>query len=293
MEKECNYHSFVMGCDFDMTFIADSVKQSDEYFAKSLVIAQEFEKCFSRFDQRSELSRLNQQKKMEVSQEFLEVWFMAYNLYQETKGIFNPLVQVSEIGYDRTFENIGRGDRVEGNLEYNIDMDKIEVVGNKIILQKEQVLDFGGFLKGHVAQIIVQSFSNVSGVVVNIGGDIYVGGNVFEMEIINPIKDGKNVKVVLENEALCTSGVYKRKWKTDGQSKHHILDVKTKNSAMKEIISASVIDINGGRADAYATMAVAMGVSKTKMFFEKNNIVGVLICADGVIITTGNIKMLT
>jgi len=175
-------------------------------------------------------------------------------------------------------------------LEYNIDMEKIVVAGSKITLQENQVLDFGGFLKGHVAQVIVQSFPSISGVVVNIGGDIYVGGNSFEMEIINPIKGGKNIKVVLENEALCTSGVYKRKWKVDGQSKHHILDVKTKNSAMKEIISASVIDINGGRADAYATMAVAMGVEKAKKFFEENDISGVLICTDSAIIIVGSIK---
>jgi len=287
MEKEYNYHSFIMGCDFDMSFTAVSVQQADEYFAKSLIIAQEFEKRFSRFDKGSELSRLNQQKELDVSQEFLEVWFMAYNLYQKTKGMFNPLVQVAEIGYNRTFEKIDNDNRRESSLKYSIDMDEVVVAGNKIILKEKQVLDFGGFLKGHVAQVIVQNFSDISGIVVNIGGDIYVGGNAFEMEIVNPVKGGKNIKVFLKNESLCTSGVYKRRWKTDGESRHHILDVKTKNSAMKEIISASVIDINGGRADAYATMAVAMGVEKAKKFFEENDISGVLICKGGVVIKTG------
>ncbi len=293
MGKEYNYHAFIMGCDFDMSFMTNSVKQADEYFAKSLIIAREFERRFSRFNAKSELSRLNERKELAVSREFLEVWFMAYNLYQKTKGVFNSLVQVTEIGYDKTFEELEKGDRVEGNLEYNTDMDEIVVADNKIILQKNQVLDFGGFLKGHVAQVIVQSFSNILGVVVNIGGDIYVGGKAFEMEIINPIEKGKNIKIILENESLCTSGVYKRKWEAGGQSKHHILDVKTKNSTMKEIISASVIDINGGRADAYATMAVAVGVERVKEFFKKNDIAGVLICIDGVIITIGNIKFST
>ena len=39
MISEYNYHTRVMGCDFDMTFIAHSTNEADDYFTKAVEIA--------------------------------------------------------------------------------------------------------------------------------------------------------------------------------------------------------------------------------------------------------------
>ncbi len=295
MIEEYNYHSNIMGCDFELAFITDSVEKADDYFTEAFDIAQFYEKKFSRFDNESELSQLNKNKLLVVSREFLDVYHIACDLYQKTQKKFNPLMQVSKLGYNKTFDEIQR-ERVGAiDSQYNIDLDDVIVNKNEITLQDTQNLDFGGFLKGYVAQKITQKINKDNGTIINVGGDIYVSGldtdnRPFEIEIINPDNEDKNIKVSILDRALCTSGTYKRNWKYGNNRKHHILDTAQKDSAKTDIISATVLHDNGAIADAYATLAVALGKQRAIEFLTKQNIDFVIICKNSDIMISDNIK---
>jgi len=65
-----------------------------------------------------------------------------------------------------------------------------------IHLNEGQQLDYGGFLKGYLAELIAKNImkysSNIIGVIVNLGGDIHTegldkNGNKFIFNIYNPI----------------------------------------------------------------------------------------------------------
>ncbi len=298
MLSEYNYHTKVMGCDFDMIFIANSVKIADSYFTQALQIAQEYEKRFSRFDEQSELSKINRKILSKMSDEFLDVYNIAYNLYKKTNAKFNPLVQVARIGYNKSFEEISKEKDINVELkneQYNISMDDIIVSQNKITLQDTQELDFGGFLKGYVAQRIVEEIKTEHGVIINIGGDMYVQGRdekgqLFSIDIINPYDEKQSINFSLQDKALCTSGIYRRKWNIKNQKKHHILNSKIKDSAQTDIVSASVIHKNGVMADAYATLAVAEGSERAVEFFKAHNIDFVIICKNNVILMSDSLK---
>ncbi len=296
MAKEYNYHTRIMGCDFDMTFIAKTVAQADRYFTQANNIAKSFEKRFSRFDTTSELSFVNKNKSVEVSQEFLEVYWIAYDLYKKTHKRFNPLVKVSCIGYDKTFEKITdcKIDNLDEN-EYNINLDDVVILPHRMVLQDSQNLDFGGFLKGHVAQHIAENINSGYGIIINIGGDMYVRGSgqdgkKFIVEIAHPEDESKNISFSVLNKSLCTSGTYKRTWTSHNGKKHHILDTQTKDSTRTDIISASVIHKKGAIADAYATLAVILGSQKAKKFFDEQQIDFIFICSSGDIIISDNFK---
>lgn len=294
MLKEYNYHTKAMGCNFDMTFIAETETEADKYFiqAKTIVTAQE--KRFSRFDKNSELSFLNKNKSLKFSPEFRDVYKIARDLYDQTKGQFNSLLQVARIGYDKTFEKIIDKENINSEeIEYNINMEDILISDQGIALGKKQQLDFGGFLKGYVTEKIAKSINSAYGMIINIGGDVYVRGKdqnkeKFVLEIINPRDGSKNISLEIFNESLCTSGTYKRLWeiKSLKNKKHHILDYKTRDSTQTDIISASVIHKNGAWADALATLAITLGSREAKKFFDTQKIEFVAICTNGDIITS-------
>ncbi len=296
MVTEYNYHTNIMGCDFDMTFITDSEEEADRCFTKAVAIADLYEKKFSRFDKNSELFQLNKYKTLVVSQIFLDVFFIAKELYIKTQKKFNPLLQVSKIGYNKSFNKLNKNQICNFDCKsYNIDLEKIVVINNKIILQENQKLDFGGFLKGFVVQKIVNEIKNDRGSIINIGGDLCVNGLdcnhiPFEIEIINPCDKLKNIKIPLLDKVLCTSGIYKRTWKYNKKLKHHILDANYMDSADTDIVSVSVITDNGAIADTFATLAVTLGSKKSIDFFKLQNVDYVIICKNGDIIISNNIK---
>ncbi|XLQ20423.1 MAG: FAD:protein FMN transferase [Candidatus Moraniibacteriota bacterium] len=296
MTQEYNYHTEVMGCNFDMTFIAESTVQADSYFTQAVAIAKLYEDKFSRFDHNSELSFINRSKSANVSVEFLEVYEIAYNLYEKTQKRFNPLMQVARIGYDKSFEKITDVETDNINdTNYNINLNEVTILTDRFILQDSQKLDFGGFLKGYVAQKIAQKMESSGGIIINIGGDMYVRGKdyndeKFIIEIIHPLDKTKNISVIIENEAVCTSGTYKRRWGKDGKVKHHILNTDTKDSTKTDVISASVIHRDGSVADAYATLAITLGSQKVRQFFDKQQIKFVIICENGDILKSDKFK---
>jgi len=285
-----------MGCDFDLTFVSSSVSKADQYFTRALTIAMEYEDKFSRFKKNSELSLLNKYKSLAVSGEFLKVYKIAKKISKKTEGRFNVLEQVSSIGYNTSFEKLSRRQvEQKGSNEYNNNLSEIKIRNKSIYLKEKQSLDFGGFLKGLVVQDINRQINNKYGSIINIGGDLYVSGldpanNKFKIEIINPLNKNNKIIVDITNTAICTSGVYKRKWKKGNINKHHILNPNYKDSAETDILSASIFHKNGALADAYATMSIVMKSKRAINFLNSQKIPFVIITKDAKIISK-NIRL--
>ncbi|MDO7886568.1 DUF2271 domain-containing protein [Hymenobacter cheonanensis] len=97
----------------------------------------------------------------------------------------------------------------------------------------------------------------VSGLVLNIGGDIVVRGEHLErVNVSNPKADAENdapvAQVQLQNKTIATSGNYRRGELIDGQWYSHIIDPRTGQPA-GGVISASVIADKATDAGALAT----------------------------------------
>lgn len=287
MLSDYNYNTKVMGCNFHLTFVAQNVRDADLYFTQAWEIAQAYESRFSRFREDSELSLLNKQKTMTVSDEFLNIYRIAFQLYKKTKGGFNPLVQVRRIGYNNPFEEIEKTKNIRfKNLRYDVNMENSMVSGNMFFLGQNQELDFGGLLKGYVAEQIAKRSASKYGMIINIGGDIYVRGKNtknknFCFFIHNPLDKDKKISFPLEDASLCTSGTYKRKWKCIDGDVHHIIDSRSRISVQSDVVSASVIHKDGAVADAFATYAIVLGMERALDFLQSEGIDFVLIDKHG------------
>ena len=308
--KEYEYTDKVMGTELSVSIVCNSKELADELYQEALDEIQNYEKCFSRFLPESELSQLNKNKKAVVSEIFIEVLIKAKELFQETKGAFNPLVQIERLGYNKTFEEI-KNKEVK-NIEtlpkenkvatekkfdeiYDVDFSKVIIDQNlsKVILLAGQKLDFGGILKGYLAEKIAKKIKNdyekIQGVIVNLGGDIHTQGldennQHFIFNIFNPTNEQDDISVKLYNESLATSGIYKRVWQNSGRKIHHLLDqTGTKNPAV-DVLSVSVIHKDGGRADAYTKLFLNLGHEEAMKILGSNEIKFIIIKNNGEII---------
>ncbi len=292
--QEYEFTGKAMGTSYAISIVCDSQACAEEISEKVITDIQAYEKRFSRFLPDSELTELNNKKDLIVSKEFMTVTQKAYALFVKTKGFFNPLVQIERKGYDKDFS------KMNGPISTSVADEKYDIDFNAVILQPEnmriilnegQKLDFGGFLKGYLAEVLckkVMAYSpSLIGAIVNIGGDIHTQGvdekeNAFTFDIYNPVTQ-EEIPVTLKNQSLATSGTYKRMWMQSDIPMHHILDSTGLKNSDSGIVSSSVIGDDGGMTEAYAKVFLNLGEAARETLSEKN-ISFLIIKQDGTVI---------
>jgi len=300
MLEEFEYNGQIMGTNYSIAIICSEAPLAKEMFDISLSEIQNYERIFSRFSPTSELSILNDKKKLIVSPIFLAVISKAKELFIETQGFFNPLVQVSRIGYNKNFINLKFNTEINNQESYNLDFSKIIIDSEKsmVHLQSGQKLDFGGFLKGYLAEIIAKKImansTEIRGVIVNLGGDIHTrgldrDGQKFSFQIYNPVINNGEIKILLYNQSLATSGTYKRTWQVANQRFHHILDQTGLGNPKTDIVSASIVCPDGARSEAYTKVFLARNHLEAMELLKQPEINYIIINKEGEIIKNENI----
>jgi thiamine biosynthesis lipoprotein len=293
MIQEFEYTNTAMGTECSVAIICGSKDRADTLYARAKDTIDTAEKRFSRFLPDSELSRLNEKKSMIVSDDFFAVTTKAQQLYRETKGVFNPLVQIARLGYTKTFTDIEENTSTVDE-PYNTDFAAILINPhtNHIELQSGQKLDYGGILKGYLAERIAKKLKaepDVTGVIVNLGGDIHcqgldAQGNPFVFQIYNPITKDNKTTVSLLNQSLATSGTYKRSWKHSNKTVHHILDHSGTTNPNTTIVSASIIHHDGATSEAYAKVFLILSPTEAVALLEEKNIPFICITTSGAVL---------
>jgi len=128
--KEFEYHNKIMGCDLDISIIADKENDPSAYFNLCFEELQRYESIFSRFKVDSELSLLNQKKELFVSDIFWEIFLEAEKLYKDSLGLFNPLSQIEQFGYTNDFSQKDTFQRKK-TINYNDDFSEIQIDRSK------------------------------------------------------------------------------------------------------------------------------------------------------------------
>jgi thiamine biosynthesis lipoprotein len=128
-------------------------------------------------------------------------------------------------------------------------------------------LDFGAFAKGYGVDRAIERLRSfgIENAIINAGGDLRVigskSGKPWRVGVRHP--QGKDsILATIEamgDESIYTSGNYERYNEYQGVRYTHILDPRTA-MPVKGVTSVTVIDQDGGLADAAATAIVVAGV---------------------------------
>ena len=138
----------------------------------------------------------------------------------------------------------------------------------------------GGCVKGYaVDQAVKELDKNFKNFLVNAGGDIFARGKFQEKKwsvgVANPENEEENIFLIeISDEALATSGSYRRKWKIGNESYHHIVSGNTNTNISTTLSSVTVQASSCMVADSFATICFLLGEEKGRKFLVENNAMG-------------------
>lgn len=212
---------------------------------------------------------------------FREVFLLSQKVQQESNGAFDvslaPVIYAWGIG----FSNPRKLEKAEvDSLLLYTGMDKFKLE-NEGLLKKidEAKLDFNAIAQGYSVDLLAELLKSkgIENYMVELGGEVKTLGKNKMYEHwrigIDKARDQNEERelqaiISLEDNALATSGNYRKYYELDGQRYSHSIDPKSGFPVNHHLLSASVITDNCAEADAYATALMVMGLERAKEFLS-------------------------
>ena len=268
-----------LGTSYNIQYITD---EQVDYRPQFDSIYDVINKSMSTYVNDSDISRLNRGEDVAIDNHFSNVFDAAIDVYNNSKGVFDPTIGVLVNAWD--FGPEGKIESLDSlkidSLITSVGMNKVRRDGNKIIKNHQNTyIDFNAIAKGYTVDEVARFLDSkgIDNYLVEIGGEMHTKGiNVnkekpWRVGIEDPNFDGSQSvhKAISLEGAMATSGTY-RKFKVDenGNRYSHIINPKTGYPSKTNVLSVSVIAPNCMLADAYATAFKAMGVEATELMLQ-------------------------
>ena len=273
----------------------------------------EIEDCCSRFDPRSELSRLSATVAVEVpvSDILFQAVQFALVISLETGGAFDPTIgaTMERRGFNRNYvtgEIVSNASPRNRSGSANYRDVHLDPEHKTITLLRPLLLDLGAIAKGLAIDMAAHELRPFANFAINAGGDIYVAGHnshgaPWSVGIRHPRIPGALIDSIHVSDcAVCTSGDYERRCPELNDEiaagnavatlaartqmspgpialgSHHILDPRAGRSP-QATASATVVAPTAMLADALATAAFVLGPADGIALLERLNVNGLII----------------
>jgi FAD:protein FMN transferase len=259
-----NYEN-VLGTSMEIKIASSNKQYAVKAEQVALAEVDRLNKILSGYDSSSEFRRwmMADKKQVAVSPELYEV----LSLFEQWRIKSNGALDASAETISKLWRDAAKQNRLPSSTE----------IANAVNTVHQQHYILNG--KNHTAQrtddapLILNSFAKsyimnkaadaalatqgVTGLVLNIGGDIIVRGNHAEqIQVSNPKADAENdppvAQIQISNKTIATSGNYRRGVMINGKWYSHIVNPQTGMPAT-EVISATVVANNSTDAGALAT----------------------------------------
>lgn len=251
----------------------------------------------SRFDSRSELSRLNRDPRDTVPASPVMISFLeaAVSASAATGGLVDPTLtgELETAGY--------AGDLAEPEVQL---ADALRVAPARRAARPRQVarwrwvrvdraagtvtrpaglrLDSGGIAKGLFGDLLATTLAGHPAFAVDAAGDVRIGGHaglIREVRVASPFEDAVLHRFTLRHGAAATSGIGRRSWlDRSGRPCHHILDPATGRPAFTGVVQATALAPSGVEAEALAKAALLAGAGQAVSHLRHG---GVVVYDDG------------
>lgn len=271
-------------------FAMDTYMEVDAYGDNGEKAVAEAEKEVNKLDSilstgksTSEISKLNKNKKQDVSNDTMSLIKESVIISKETTGAFNPTIYPLMELWGFTTKNyyVPKENEIKPLLNHmDIDNIKIDESKNEVSFKDNKMkIDLGAIAKGYTSSKIIDIFkdNNIKSGMVTLGGNVQVlgkkpDGSLWKVGIQNPISESEYLGVLqASNKAVITSGGYERNFTKNGKTYHHILDPSNGYPANNGLTSVTIISSDGTLADALSTSLFVMGKDKAIDFYKKSN----------------------
>lgn len=252
----------------------------------------------SRFEPASELSRINAgprpSRGVELSPLLAEFVAVALAAAADTDGDVDPTLggDLDRLGYDRDFAALPvDGVTLTVSRPRRPGWERVTLDGRVLTLPDDLRLDLGATAKAHAADRIARRIADETGAdaLVSLGGDLATAGRtgrLWEVLVQDLPADPAQQIAVPNGAGVATSSTQKRRWRSDGQPRHHILDPRWGLPVDEVWRSATVAATSCVRANALTTASIVRGLA-APAWLRGLGADARLVARDGSIVTTG------
>jgi thiamine biosynthesis lipoprotein len=153
--------------------------------------------------------------------------------------------------------------------------------------------DLGGMGKGWTVDRAADLLNGDGPFLVNAGGDLYAHGRPgdergWTVILEHPLTpDHWMARLYVDHAGVATSTIMKRRWRCNGQTRHHLIDPRTGEPAVTDALSVTVIAQRTVTAEILAKVALILGATAGLTYLTGlAGIEGLIYRADGHILTT-------
>ncbi len=275
------HHENVLGTSFDMAVRASSLAEARKAEQAALAEFDRREKILSAWDETSEFSRWQRTRgqAVHVSPELMDVLLRFDAWRGETGGILNASSE--------TAAKLWRSAGLQGHLPTDADLEaavlamrqphwSVDRAAGTATRLTDAPLVLASFTKSlitsHAANAAMAA--GATGVMLNVGGDIVTRGALTQrVDITDPRADAENDApidtVALHDQAIATSGSYRRGFDVDGEHLSHLIDTRTATPA-NGVLSSSVIATDAATAGALATVLSILSPRESAALMERH-----------------------
>ena len=274
-----NFHAFGTSCQ---------VKFSDREYSECLEIAQNviawishFEERYSRYLPNSWLSQVNRASGVQpvpLEKEDHQILQAAsFSFFQSQHSIDPSCLPLTQLWQEAKAQNKVPEEARIAEARNLVNWEKVEYTDDEIYLPNAGMgLDFGGFGKEFAVDQVSKILRELDceDYLINFGGDIYASGKPTDQShwLVGIELLGKGEKAVymvnLIDQAIATSGNYRKFFDLNGKRYGHTLDHKTGYPTIFSHLSASVISPRCLKSGILSTTCLLQGVESGMRMLE-------------------------
>lgn len=249
---------------------------SAEIYAMMMQIDSASKASMSIFDENSLLSRLNRNETDQLDEHIIHCLELSRRVSEVSGGAYDVTVAPLVTAYGFAGKDREAKVNVDSILEF-VGIDKLSISQGRLCKADARVqIDFNSIAKGYVVDMAAEALEQlgVEDYLVDIGGEVRCRGvnpkgSAWRVGVETPF-DGNDTPgafieqvISLSNCSMATSGNYRRYYlDAEGRKVAHTIDPRTGQSAVTNMLSATVIAPTCAEADAYGTMFMALGVER-------------------------------
>ncbi|HEY0732834.1 MAG TPA: FAD:protein FMN transferase [Chitinophagaceae bacterium] len=274
------------GTTYSITYFSDgniSYKNDVDSILKSI------DQSLSTYVPNSIISKINKNDTtVVVDRYFTDVFNKALEISTLTDGAFDitvaPIVNAWGFGFTKKAEVDSA--MIDSLIQY-VGYKRIRLDNQKVIKPAPEVmLDFNAIAQGYTVDLLASFLESkrIRNYMIELGGEVKTKGKKkdntpWKIGIDQPNETETNGRplqaiIQLENQALATSGNYRKFYIENGKKYAHIIDPKTGYPVNHNLLSATVIAKDCMTADAFATSFMVMGMEKAKQFLSEHKNLG-------------------
>ncbi|RZL47985.1 MAG: DUF2271 domain-containing protein [Pedobacter sp.] len=272
-----SHYENVLGTSLEFKFTSTSEAEAEKAELAALAEIDRLSAIFSAYDNNSEFNKWMKQdlnKPVKVSTALFDM----LSLFEQWKNRTNGALDASAAVAGKLWKDAAVKQQLPTTAEINAAVStmqkthyQLDRVNSTATRLTNAPLVMNTFAKSYIINLACDAAlksTKINAVVVNIGGDLVIKGDVVDaVNVTNPLANAENdaplAQLLVSNKAIATSGNYRRGEQIGKNWYSHIIDPRT-GKPVDGVISATVIANNASDAGALATAFNVLSLAESE-----------------------------